>query len=228
MARVGKALRTAETVGLPAAPEHQKKPAKKAAKKPRARNAGMFKSEILPANPVSVAALRFLMFTGWREQEAMTLKWSDVNLSTGIATLGHTKTGKSVRAIGAPAVELVDAQARVKGSPYVFPGRDPKEPLESVHRLWTAVRHAAELDDVRLHDLRHSVASFAGGHGYSLFLIGKLLGHKTARSTERYAHLADDARKVVADAVSATIETALTGRSAISRPASDRTRRASR
>lgn len=209
MARVGQALRTAETVGLPPAPEHAKKSAKKTRAKPRARNAGMFTSEILPANPVAVAALRFLMFTGWREQEAMTLKWSDVNLSTGFATLSHTKTGKSVRAIGAPAVELIDSQARVKGSPYVFPGRDPKQPLESVHRVWTAVRHAAGLDDVRLHDLRHSVASFAGGHGYSLFLIGKLLGHKTARSTERYAHLADDARKVVADTVSETIRVAL-------------------
>ena len=92
----------------------------------------------------------------------MTLKWSDVNLSTGIATLGHTKTGKSVRAIGAPAVELVDAQARVKGSPYVFPGGIPKSRSRG-HRLWTAVRHAAELDDVRLHDLRHWVASLPVG-----------------------------------------------------------------
>ena len=48
-------------------------------------------------------------------------------------------------------------------------GRYPGKPLESVHRLWTAVRHAAQLDDVRLHDIRHSVASVAGGHGYSLF-----------------------------------------------------------
>lgn len=211
LARVGQAIRTAETVGLPPAPEHAKPQKKKKGKasKPRARNAGMFKSEILPANPIAAAALRFLIFTGWREQEAMTLKWSDVNLSTGIATLPRTKSGKSVRAIGAPALELVSAQPRVKGSPYVFPGRKEKQPLESVHRLWTAVRHAAELDDVRLHDLRHSVASVAGGHGYSLFLIGKLLGHKTARSTERYAHLADDARKVVADEVSKTIGAAL-------------------
>lgn len=101
------------------------------------------------------------------------------------------------------------AQAVVEGSPWLFPGRDPERPLESVHRLWTAVRHAAELSGVRLHDLRHSVASVAGAHGYSLFLIGKLLGHKTARSTERYAHLADDSRKVIADSVSETIRAAL-------------------
>ena len=213
MSRIGQAIRTAETVGLPPAPEHQKPRPKKRQTKPRARNAGMFTSEILPASPTAVAALRFLLFTGWREQEALTLEWSHVNLETGIATLPDTKSGKSVRAIGAPAVELLDAQPEVKGSPYIFPGRDPEKPLESVHRLWTAVRHAAELDDVRLHDLRHSVASFAGGHGYSLFLIGKLLGHKTARSTERYAHLADDARKVVADTVSETIRAAISEQS---------------
>ncbi|MDO8500373.1 MAG: tyrosine-type recombinase/integrase [Gemmatimonadaceae bacterium] len=204
MARVGQALCVAETIGLPPAPEHKLTKSVK-----RARNSGMFKSELQPASPVTLAALRFLIFTGWREQEAMTLKWSDVNLSAGIATLGDTKSGKNVRAITAPALELLGAQARVKGSAYVFPGRDPQKPLESVHRLWTAVRSEARLEGVRLHDLRHSVASFAGGQGYSLFLIGKLLGHKTARSTERYAHLADDARKIMADDVGETIRAAM-------------------
>jgi Site-specific recombinase XerD len=204
LSRLGQALRVAETVGLPPAPKHKKKPGVK-----RAKNAGMFTSEIVPANPVAVSALRFLIFTGWREQEALTLKWSDVNLDTGIATLGDTKTGKSVRAITAPALALLDAQLRVDKSPYVFPGRDPKRPLRETQRLWHAVRCAAELDGLRLHDLRHSVASFAGAHGYSLFLIGKLLGHKTARSTERYAHITDDARKVMADNVGEGIRAAL-------------------
>ncbi len=57
----------------------------------RAKNAGMFTSALVPANPVAVSALRFLIFTGWREQEALTLKWSDVNLDTGIATLGDLR-----------------------------------------------------------------------------------------------------------------------------------------
>jgi integrase len=215
--RIGQALAVAERVGLAPAPARKglidaqnnkrKKPGN-----PRPRNTGMFTSEVHPANPVAVAALRFLLLTGWREQEALTLAWSDVNLETGIATLLDTKSGKSVRPIGAPALELLDAQPRVKDSPYVFPGRDPKKPLESVSGLWTAVRHAAGLDDVRLHDLRHSIASFAGSHGYSLFLIGKLLGHKTTRSTERYAHVADDTRKLMADSVGETIQAALDGK----------------
>jgi len=169
----------------------------------------MFSSELQPANPVAVAALRFLIFTGWRESEALTLKWSDVNLTTGNAMLGDTKTGKSARSITAPALEVLASQPHVTGSPYVFPGRDPMRPLREIQRLWYAARWNAKLEGVRLHDLRHSVASFAGGRGYSLFVIGKLLGHKTARSTERYAHLADDARKIAADDVGETIHAAM-------------------
>jgi integrase len=204
MARLGQALRVAETVGLPPAPEHKKVPGTK-----RERNAGMFSSELQPANPVAVAALRFLMFTGWREQEALTLKWSDVSLSTGTATLTDTKTGKSVRTLSAPARELLAVQPRVKGSPYVFPGREPTQPLREMQRLWYAARSEARLEDVRLHDLRHSVASFAGGRGYSLFLIGKLLGHRDQRSTAKYAHLADDIRQTMADDVGEVIRDAM-------------------
>ena len=106
-------------------------------------------------------------------------------------------------------MELLAAQPRVKGSPYVFPGRDGMKPLREMQRLWHAARWEAKLEGVRLHDLRHSVASFAGGRGYSLFLIGKLLGHKDQRSTARYAHLADDIRQTMADDVGEVIREAM-------------------
>jgi integrase len=204
LARLGETLRVAEIVGLPPAPLHTKPPSTK-----RKRNPGMFKSELKPANPVAVSVLRFLLLTGWREQEALTLKWSAVDLRNGRITLDDTKTGKTAHIISAAALELLAAQPRVKDSPYVFPGRNPMHPLRETQRLWYAARHAAKLDDLRLHDLRHSAASVAASHGYSLFLIGKFLGHKTARSTERYAHLADDVRKVMADQVGNTIKEAL-------------------
>ena len=85
------------------------------------------------------------------------------------------------------------------------------KPLQEIQRLWYAVRYAADLQEVRLHDLRHSVASTAAAQGHSLFLIGKLLGHKDLRSTARYAHLADDARKAMANSVSDAISSALRG-----------------
>ena len=210
MARLGQSLRVAETVGLPPAPEHVSElKRKKAQGKKRKQNAGMFTSELKPASPVALAALRFLMFTGWREREALTLQWTDVDLARGFATLMDTKSRKSVRTLSAPARELLAAQPRVHGWPNVFPGRDPMKPLREIQRLWYAARAHAGLDDVRLHDLRHSVASFAGGRGYSLFLIGKLLGHKDQRSTERYAHLADDIRQTMADDVGEGIREAM-------------------
>ncbi len=94
---------------------------------------------------------------------------------------------------------------------FVFPGKAVGKPLQEIQRLWCAVLNAAGLQDVRLHDLRHSVASTAAAQGHSLFLIGKLLGHKYLRSTARYAHLADDARKAMADSVGDHIRVAMEG-----------------
>ena len=149
------------------------------------------------------------MLTGWREKEALTLRWDAVNLATRTAMLEDTKSGRSDRPLPAPAVELIAAQVKLEGSDYVFPGQIEEQPLQEIQRLWYAVRHHAGLEDVRLHDLRHTVASFAGAQGYSLFLIWKLLGHKDQRSTARYAHLADDIRKTMADGVGGAISDAM-------------------
>lgn len=132
-------------------------------------------------------------------------------MNRGAATLPNTKTGRSHRPIGAPAIALLSMLPRLDGARYVFPGARVGQPLREIKRVWTAVRHDAGLDDVRLHDLRHTVVSFAVGSGHSLFLTGKLLGHARAETTQRYAHLADDARKAVADAVSAALHAALSG-----------------
>jgi integrase len=207
--RLGAALATAESKGLAPAPTLRRKPPRADKAKHRPKSA----DKPIPANPFAVAAIRFLLFTGWREQEALTLRWTEVDMTRGTVTLPETKTGKSHRPIGAPAVALLAALPRLEGSPYVFPGALPGQPLREIKRVWTAARHAAALDGVRLHDLRHTVASFAMGSGYSLFLTGKLLGHTRAETTQRYAHLADDARKAAADMVAGEIASAMTGRS---------------
>lgn len=204
MARLGQALCIAETIGLAPAPKHRK-----AASKKRKHNDGMFGTELHPANPVAVAALRFLAFSGWREREALTLQWDFVDFATAVATLPDTKTGKSVRAVAAPALEILAAQPRMKGSPYVFPGRDSMKSLREIQRLWYSARCAAKLEDVRLHDLRHSVASFAVRRNVSLLIIQSLMGHKDYRSTLRYAHVAADVRKLAADDVGETIRAAM-------------------
>lgn len=216
VARLGEALVTAETIGLPPAPQHRKRTKSPAKEKHRPKKW----DAPIPADPIAVAAIRFLLLTGWRKQEALTLRWAVVDQLRASAVLPKTKTGKSARPLGTAALELLDSLPRVEGSPFVFPGAQrtlpngelaPPAPLKDVRRLWAAVRHATKLEDVRLHDLRHTLASFAVGSGYSLFITGKLLGHSQAGSTQRYAHLADDVRKEAADTVSGVLAAALKG-----------------
>lgn len=213
VAKLGEALTRAEKVGLPPAPTHRKKPKSDATAKHRPKTADTPKK----ANPWAVNAIRFLLLTGWREQEALTLKWSDVDLQRGIAMLPNTKTGKSPRRIGAPARLLLSELKRIDGSAYVFPGDGARakpgekrpafgtSPLTNIARVWTAVRYAAGLTDVRLHDLRHSFASVSASSGTSLLVIGKLLGHRNSRTTAKYAHLHDDPMQEAADAAASEI-----------------------
>ncbi|MEO1985204.1 MAG: site-specific integrase [Martelella sp.] len=88
---------------------------------------------------------------------------------------------------------------------FVFPGKDGTKPRADLKKPWAAVTRHAELNGLRIHDLRHSFASFAAASGVSLQAIGKLLGHKSIKSTERYAHLAEDPLRNAASEVGATI-----------------------
>lgn len=205
MRSLGDALSLAETIGLPPAPKRQKKPATGPTAKHRPKNAGT----PLPANPYAVAVIRFLLLSGFRESEALSLQWSAIDLESGRATLADTKTGRSNRQLGRPAVTFLSTLSREAGSDFVFPGRKPGTHLVEIGRVWDAVRHAAGILDVRLHDLRHSLASVSVGQGASLHIVGKLLGHKSTVATTRYAHLADDPQRAAMDAAQQIIAPAL-------------------
>ena len=92
---------------------------------------------------------------------------------------------------------------------YVLPGATGTGHYIGLQKDWERVRSCAGLAGVRVHDLRHSFASFAVADGNSLYLIGKVLGHKQARTTEIYAHLADDPIRGVADRTAARIAAAM-------------------
>jgi integrase len=141
--RLGEALTKAEKRGILPAPSLRlgTKRADKAKHRPKSAD------KPIPANPLAVAAIRFLLLTGWREGEALGPKWSDLDLEHGRATLTDTKTGKSQRAIGAPARLLLSNLPRLKDAVYVFPGASAKAPLKDISRLWYAVRHAAQLEE---------------------------------------------------------------------------------
>lgn len=202
---LGAALTRAEREGLPPAPQHRKRTKRADKLKHRPKTA----DKPIPANPFAIAAIRFLLLTGWREQEALTLRWADVDFTRKLATLPSSKTGKSHRPLGAPAFALLAGLPRVNGSPYVFPGLKEAQPLREIKRVWFAVRHAAKMPELRLHDLRHTLASVAVAGGHSLYVTGALLGHTRAETTRRYAHLNDDIRNAAADDVSTRIAEAL-------------------
>jgi integrase len=161
----------------------------------------------------AIPALIFLLLTGARLNEALHLKWSYVDLERGILFLPDSKTGKKTITLNAPA-EGILTDLKVKAehervSEFVFYGADPEVPRSDLKKPWAAVTKLAALEGLRIHDLRHSFASVGAGAGLGLPIVGKLLGHTQASTTQRYAHLDVDPLRRAADAIGATIITAL-------------------
>jgi len=142
--------------------------------------------------PYVFAAIRLLVLTGARLGEILSLQWQHVDLERGLLLLPDSKTGQKVIFLNWAAVELLSGLAKMADNPHVICGRKKGAHLINLQKPWQYIRKRAELEDVRLHDLRHSFASIAAASGASLSLIGKLLGHTQAQTTERYAHLVKD------------------------------------
>ena len=162
-------------------------------------------------NPVPIAAVRLLVMTGARKSEILTLRWSWVDFERSCLRLPDSKTGAKVVPIGAPVLELLASLPRVEDNPHVLPGEMPGGHFVGLQKAWARLRDRAGLPDVRLHDLRHSFASVAVAGGDSLYLVGKVLGHRQARTTETYAHLQDDPVRAVADRTAGRIAAAMSG-----------------
>jgi integrase len=147
----------------------------------------------------AIAAFRLLIFTGARLSEILTLRWDWIDTAQGVARLPDSKTGAKSLYLPPGALAVLAEVPRFANNPYVLPGDRPGGYFVGIQKPWQRVRALAGLLDVRLHDLRHAFASVAVAGGDSLFIVGKLLGHRQARTTERYAHLAPDPAKAVAD-----------------------------
>ena len=162
----------------------------------------------------AIDALRLLTFTGCRLGEILTLRWEYVDFEGRCLRLPHSKTGARVVHVGAAALEVLSKIERLPENPWVITGRKIGGHLTDLQPPWRRIRKRAGLNDVRIHDLRHSFASGAVALGESLPMIGKLLGHTQVQTTARYAHLAADPVKAAADRVSSSIA-ALMGENAI-------------
>ena len=153
----------------------------------------------------AAAAIRLLMLTGCRRNEIVTLRWEDVDLEAGELRLPDGKTGARLVPLSPAAAEVLSRLPRLTDNPWVIPGSKPGAHLADLQPPWERVRKRAGLDDVRIHDLRHSFASRALALGESLPMIGKLLGHTQVQTTARYAHLARDSVKASASRIAGSI-----------------------
>lgn len=150
-----------------------------------------------PTHPPALA-VRILIYTGARKNEALKATWDQFDLERAVWTKPASST-KQKKQHHLPLSEQTVAvlqilkSLRKDDSPYLFPGKVANKPLENVRRFWEKIRKEANLgDDIRIHDLRHTYASHLVSSGMSLSIVGKLLGHTQASTTQRYAHLADE------------------------------------
>lgn len=164
-------------------------------------------------NPEALRAIRLMLVSGARIGEVLSLRWEYIDFAKMRANLPDSKTGKKVLQLAEPVlVILANLNARKAQGGFVVRGGDGKDPelkLVNIKDPWAVVRYAAGLNDVRIHDLRHAFASVAVGSGMSLPVLGALLGHKDPKTTQRYAHLANDPLRLAANDVASRITKAM-------------------
>ena len=158
-------------------------------------------------NQSAAQAIMLLLLTGGRRNEITQARWDYVNWERRTLLVPLSKSGKPrAIALNGQALALLRAIPRHDGNPFVFPSPVNGKPSASLFFPWDRIRKRAGLADVRLHDLRHSYASFLVNQGISLYVVQGLLGHAHSRTTQRYAHLAHetllDAAERVSDVVS--------------------------
>jgi integrase len=196
--RLGATLRLAEAEGLPWTFNEGKSAKHQPVKSENQRE--VFARDI-------IAAIRLLMLTGCRLREILHLRWRDVEFERGVLNLSDSKTGRKKVLIAGTAISILDEMER-RGE-YVIPGREPDKPRADLNRPWRRITQHAHLEGLRLHDLRHSYASVGAASGMGLVALGKLLGHASPSTTQRYAHLADDPLRRASERIASMIASAI-------------------
>lgn len=155
-------------------------------------------------NVTGLRAIRFLLLTGTRRMEALTLIWEAVDRRAHCLRLADTKSGAQTRPLGQAALEFLESfqPEGSKGADYVFPGAIEGNHLVGLPKIWARVAARAGVGGVSIHGLRHWFASAATEMNYSELTIAGLLGHKVKGVTARYAHAPDAALLAAADRVS--------------------------
>jgi integrase len=201
--RLGDAIREATTTGVPYLVD-ETKPTAKHAPRPENRRPTVI-------GPHAVAAILLLIFTGARLREILHMRWSDIDFDHGFVRLPDSKTGQKAIILNGPAIAILTELPRLGA--YVIAGNSAgskdEKPRADLKRPWKALAKRAGLEGVRVHDLRHTHASYGAGAGLGLPILGKLLGHKRASTTQRYAHLDADPLRNASNRIGTDIAAAM-------------------
>lgn len=156
------------------------------------------------------AIIQLLLLTGARKSELLHAEWRHIDLERKAWLIPMSKTGKARHVpLSQAAIEVIEQLPRFEKCPYLVPNPKTKKPYDCIKRAWDVVRDAAGVSDVRIHDLRHSAASFMINAGIDLYAVGKVLGHADHQSTQRYSHLANETLLAAVEAGAAKLNGAL-------------------
>jgi integrase len=213
LGRLGATLRMAESTGLPWTINEVG---------PKSKHLPKVENRRTVYSRVTTAAIQLLLLTGCRLSEVLNLEWERINYDDATITLSETKSdrmGNAVRqvvAMNAPALKVLKSLPGPQYSPWVLPSRnDFARPLSktAIEGAWQRIKAAADISDVRLHDLRHTVGTYAGQSGANAFLVRDLLRHKNLSMTSRYVNRAVDPIRTLSDQVGRQIAAGLAGHS---------------
>lgn len=145
-------------------------------------------------NPQLASVVGLLLLTGMRVSELLSTRWENVKVDRRSLYIPTSKTGRSRHVpLAQAAVDIIERLPHVEGAEFLFPSpKDASKHLTTIKHGWQTARDAADLPGLRIHDLRHSAASFMVNSGVDLFAVGKVLGHANVASSARYSHLAND------------------------------------
>jgi len=174
---------------------------------------GVQEQVLVRVDSYAAAAIRLLAMTGARRSEVLECEWPWVDMDRGQINLPDSKTGKKTVYLHSEAIEVLRKLYAIRTNEFLIPRlrkkkADAPDHYSGLDHVWKRVREAAGLPEVRLHDLRHSYASFLVARGLSLPIIGKMLGHRQPSTTARYSHLADDPLRAAAELVGTIMQEA--------------------
>ena len=144
-------------------------------------------------NQIAASAIKLMLLTGVRREEALQARWEDIDHERLLWSLPMTKSGRQrFVMLSETALSVLNELPNKGGANYLFPGSKPGKPLSNARKCFQRALKAAGLAHLRIHDLRHTFASLAINNGATLYEVQHLLGHASNTTTQRYAHLASD------------------------------------